>query len=695
MMTTHIQIPDVSPVIQATGDGSQKVFSFPFPIFWDSDLEVRVGSAVLMTGYTVFGAGSSKGGAVVFAGAPAAGSRVTLRRKQTYARTDDFLDERAPTPHELNDAIDENVAAIQELAEQASRAVQLPLSADLSQPLSLDLPSPEANKVLGWNGAANALVNIAQIDPSNVLHRDQNLADLTDAAAARANLGLGSAATHADSDFATAAQGAKADSALQTPDIGSSVQAHDADLDWLAANLSSAGKALIDDADASAQRVTLGLSPVAASGSYTDLSNKPTLGTAAALDVGTGANQVVELDANAKLPAVDGSQLTNIAVGKVQTDGTDAVGYLQDKLAAGANISVTKVADTMTVAVTGLAAVATSGSYTDLSNKPALGTATALNVDTDATLAADSDSLLPSQKAVKAYALPKSGGALTGAINEALGSDIASATTTDIGAATGNFLTVTGAATITSLGTVQAGTRRMVKFAGTATLIYNATGLILPGSASITTATGDIAEFVSLGSGNWICTSYQRASGLTLVTQASSAFEVAQTITPTSGTSIDIIDLDPAYDYEFQFDGLTNNGGPDGLFGRLGTNNTTFPADNLYGNSYVGGGTNAGQTGPNWGSATGNDNFILLGETFSGITRPNSARLYLSDLGSVSYKKGFFQNVYCHPDNGYTYNFSGAFVWQNSAAVTALRVYSYNSYMFTGGSIIVRRMKRS
>lgn len=36
------------------------------------------------------------------------------------------------------------------------------------------------------------------------------------------------------------------------------------------------------------------------------------LGTAATLNVGTSANQVVQLDGTAKLPAVDGSQLTNI-----------------------------------------------------------------------------------------------------------------------------------------------------------------------------------------------------------------------------------------------------------------------------------------------------------------------------------------------------------------------------------------------
>ena len=39
------------------------------------------------------------------------------------------------------------------------------------------------------------------------------------------------------------------------------------------------------------------------------------LGTASALDVGTGANQVMQLDSNGKAPAVDGSQLTGIEAG--------------------------------------------------------------------------------------------------------------------------------------------------------------------------------------------------------------------------------------------------------------------------------------------------------------------------------------------------------------------------------------------
>jgi hypothetical protein len=56
----------------------------------------------------------------------------------------------------------------------------------------------------------------------------------------------------------------------------------------------------------------LGLATVATTGAYSDLSGTPTLGTAAAQDVGTSASNVVQLDGSARLPAVDGSQLTNL-----------------------------------------------------------------------------------------------------------------------------------------------------------------------------------------------------------------------------------------------------------------------------------------------------------------------------------------------------------------------------------------------
>ena len=106
------------------------------------------------------------------------------------------------------------------------------------------------------------------------------LLDDADAAAQRTTLGLGTAATTASTDYATAAQGTKADNAAAK-----------------ASNLS-------DLASASTARTNLGL------------------GTAATLTAGTSANNAVQLDSNAKLPAVDGSQLTNLPASGGSVDKT-------------------------------------------------------------------------------------------------------------------------------------------------------------------------------------------------------------------------------------------------------------------------------------------------------------------------------------------------------------------------------------
>lgn len=108
------------------------------------------------------------------------------------------------------------------------------------------------------------------------------------------------------------------------------------------------------------------------------------------------------------------------------------------------------------------------------------------------------------------------GGTLTTALNEAPSVSIASAATVNIGAAASNIINVTGITTITAFDTIADGARRVVIFAGALTLTHNATSLILPTSANITTAAGDVAQFVSKGSGNWKCVGYMRADGTAL-----------------------------------------------------------------------------------------------------------------------------------------------------------------------------------
>lgn len=92
-------------------------------------------------------------------------------------------------------------------------------------------------------------------------------------------------------------------------------------------------------------------------------------------------------------------------------------------------------------------------------------------------------------------------------------SSLASAATTDLGSIASESISITGTTTITALGNGAAGTRKTVRFGGILALTYNATSLILPGTATITTAVNDRAMFLSLGGGNWFCVWYQRANG--------------------------------------------------------------------------------------------------------------------------------------------------------------------------------------
>lgn len=90
---------------------------------------------------------------------------------------------------------------------------------------------------------------------------------------------------------------------------------------------------------------------------------------------------------------------------------------------------------------------------------------------------------------------------------------LASATTVDLATADGDYVSVTGTTTITGLGTVSAGMRFILVFSGALTFTHNATSLILPGGANITTAAGDVVWMESLGAGNWKCLAYMPAAG--------------------------------------------------------------------------------------------------------------------------------------------------------------------------------------
>ena len=138
------------------------------------------------------------------------------------------------------------------------------------------------------------LTNITATD-STKLAIANNLSDLNNVATARTNLGLGTSATL---DSGTANGNVVVLDATGLPAVDGSqltnVTGTDSTKLAIANNLS-------DLNNVATARTNLGL------------------GTSATLDVGTSANNVVQLDGSSRLPAVDGSQLTNLPTGAGET----------------------------------------------------------------------------------------------------------------------------------------------------------------------------------------------------------------------------------------------------------------------------------------------------------------------------------------------------------------------------------------
>lgn len=117
---------------------------------------------------------------------------------------------------------------------------------------------------------------------------------------------------------------------------------------------------------------------------------------------------------------------------------------------------------------------------------------------------------------------------------------LASHTTTDLGTATSNNVLITGTTTINSFGTSASLSNPvyLLQFQGILTLTYDATSMILPGAANITTVAGDSAliQVINATSGYWRMIAYFSAAASGALGTAASAN------TGTSGHNLPFLD---------------------------------------------------------------------------------------------------------------------------------------------------------
>jgi len=147
-----------------SGNGSTVAFAYGFKVIDQAHLVVTLTVTAtgvetvqtLTTHYSVSGVGESSGGNVTMETAPTSAQTLTISRAVTKSQTTDLVNRGAVQPEVLETALDRGVQMAQDLDEQMTRSVKLPVSTDLSS-VSATLSAPVGGAYLLWNATGTAL----------------------------------------------------------------------------------------------------------------------------------------------------------------------------------------------------------------------------------------------------------------------------------------------------------------------------------------------------------------------------------------------------------------------------------------------------------------------------------------------------------------------------------------------------------
>lgn len=196
-----------------TGDGTTTTFAIPFTYpgdFLDSG-DVRVVlrdetdpaniTEALQTNPTQY---SISGTNVVMVTAPTATQKLLVKRQLDLLQEIDFLTSGKRPGPTYEKGLDKLTMLVQQLKEMIDRAILLKETDSASPP---EFPAAEANTFIGWNAAGDDLENKDATELNTILGAllaANNLSDLANAATARTNLGLGTAAVADSTAFEAA-----------------------------------------------------------------------------------------------------------------------------------------------------------------------------------------------------------------------------------------------------------------------------------------------------------------------------------------------------------------------------------------------------------------------------------------------------------------------------------------------------------
>ncbi|CUW37696.1 putative Cell wall-associated hydrolase [Magnetospirillum sp. XM-1] len=376
------------PRVQFVANGVQAAFGFPFPVYEPGDMEVWVDQSLQPAeAYAISGVGVAVGGTVIFTVPPPASSQVTLRRRMAINRMPEFPDTSVQAKP-LNQEFGYHVAALQQVADEAGLAVKRSFRS-LST-ADLTLPEPSAGRAIRWNDAGDGLANSA-VEVDAVLALATAKAEAAAASQVSASSAAAGAVTARDICDADVVVTGADRTAVAADRVGVAADRIAVQADRLAADAAAAAAALSQGAAQASEAVALQAAADAAASQSSAAAAAATAQAAAGAAVTSQASaHASELSASGSASAAAASAALAQAAAGVHTFSTVAVagqGSLSADqtgdtliLVAGANmaISTDPAGDSLTLSVTGLANVATSGAYADLSGKPALGSAAAL-----------------------------------------------------------------------------------------------------------------------------------------------------------------------------------------------------------------------------------------------------------------------------------------------------------------------------
>lgn len=150
-----------------TFDGGQSTLTFTFRALTSTPTDIKAKKTLISTGvetaltytteYTAAISSDGVGGVVTVSPTVSTLYTVTVYRETTKKQESDYDDYNQFPADTLETDLDRQVMISQELAEDITRALVLPIS--VSSSVNAELPAPESEKVIGWSTGALSLCN--------------------------------------------------------------------------------------------------------------------------------------------------------------------------------------------------------------------------------------------------------------------------------------------------------------------------------------------------------------------------------------------------------------------------------------------------------------------------------------------------------------------------------------------------------